>query len=142
MIIGMGTGRCGTQTFAKMFNLPHEKHSFYITGKWESDVSPVYINFVDNINEVVDDVKFVCLQRNRYDTVRSIHNNSSMSYQEACKYYDKYYKKAKFYELSMKNFIIYQMDDLKTPEKLEEFIGKKSKSVEPITNVCNFMRSL
>jgi uncharacterized membrane protein len=136
VIIGLGSGRCGTQTFAKMFDLPHEK---YKPEELKSDVAPYYLDSIDYINERAK-AKFVCLKRNKEDTVNSFVRNKVMSRNEASKYYDDYYKKAEEFDKKYSNFKIFDTEELNSPERIEEFLGKKAKKVEPVKKICPWFK--
>lgn len=134
IIIGLGTGRCGTQTFAKMFDLPHEKYESY---SHKSDVAPYYLESVENINKN-SDARFVCLKRDKQETINSFVDNKIMTKEKAEKYYDNYYKTAEDFESKLPNFKIFKTEELNNPKRIEEFLGKKSKRVDPISKVCPF----
>lgn len=82
MIIGFGTGRCGTSSLSDMLGLPHEvkpiltsdsdPHERYKLLN-EGDVGFYYIHI---IRELLDyDVTAICLKRNKKDTIDSIYNH-------------------------------------------------------------------
>lgn len=96
IVIGLGTGRCGTKSLAYLLNLQanaevhHEKHDANIrwnrseqeidvflnwcksnTRQLVGDVSFYYLPYVNYIWHQIPTVKFVCLQRERKATVNS-----------------------------------------------------------------------
>jgi len=90
MIIGLGTGRCGTVSLSRVLrnaglNVTHELKPVmnWQTGKGEDrlnylnsrgvegDVAFWYLNFVEEMNEACDDIRFVCLQRNVDEVIDS-----------------------------------------------------------------------
>ena len=132
IIIGLGTGRCGTQTFAKMFDLPHEKYSYK---DLKSDVSPRYIDYIKYIDKRTEAL-FVCLKRDKDSTVNSFVRNNIMNEEEASYYYDYYYTVVENLAIEMDNFRIFNTEDLNDPAEIERFLGKKSTPTERITGVC------
>lgn len=83
IIIGLGSGRCGTQSLAKFLNIPHQgrvyswqgddKIDFDFLAENGGDVGSYYLRY---INQIVNHfgserVRFVCLRRNMKDTVDS-----------------------------------------------------------------------
>jgi len=112
VIIGLGSGRCGTVTLYKILNrynadVSHEKMQM----PWEfnltelhhnienmehryqpvvGDVACWWLNYVDYMKENVKDIKFVCLKRNKQDTLNS--------FMERFKYEDYWTEKGMFPE--------------------------------------------
>lgn len=97
-VIGMGTGRCGTVTFTKLINMQdsfratHE--TFHGVASWRfsdlyfdklenyivkgfSDVSLYNLPYVDNLIKFFPTLKFVCLKRDKDETVQSYINKTS-----------------------------------------------------------------
>lgn len=138
VIIGLGTGRCGTQTFAKMFDIPHQMYEGFPEG---SDVHPKHIGVVEEIDNQYN-AKFVCLKRNMEDTVDSLVINTSLNEDEAVAFYNNYYEMAEYYEERMDNFRIFDTQELNHPQNIENFLGVKSTEVEPIVGVCNWCKSI
>lgn len=97
IVIGLGTGRCGTESLAYFLNLQdksavhHEKHRHEISWqgaereierfldwcesatnlKLVGDVAFYYLPYVEYMLSINPRIKFVCLQRPRKDTVAS-----------------------------------------------------------------------
>lgn len=92
VIIGLGTGRCGTMSLANLLSsqsgviVPHEYQALplpwdfsqtalerkieslrYING----DVGFYYLNYVEQIVDIFPQVRFVCLKRNKNEVVES-----------------------------------------------------------------------
>lgn len=96
IIIGLGTGRCGTLSLAKMLNsqnnceITHEqKPILEWYGKdlevvrsriakyqkldiYAGDVSSAYLNYVEDIYEIAgNEVRFICLERDKEENIKS-----------------------------------------------------------------------
>jgi hypothetical protein len=95
LIIGLGTGRCGTLTLAAVLdaqfrtNITHEaywrlpwkpiniyleitlQHIYRHTADFIGDVSFYYLNYVETILSWIPKTKFVCLQRPREGVIES-----------------------------------------------------------------------
>jgi hypothetical protein len=84
MIIGLGSGRCGTTSLADLLGIPHEncmlpwdfhegrfRLAVHRAEHFGGDVGFYYLNYVDRILQWKPKTKFVCLKRNRADTIRS-----------------------------------------------------------------------
>jgi len=92
MIIGLGTGRCGTVSLSKLLQRCNLKvtHEFPPSLEWQGgdianrvnlmnrhnldgDVSFWYINYIDYLNKWYgeDNIKFVCLERSVDEVVKS-----------------------------------------------------------------------
>lgn len=90
MIIGLGTGRCGTVSLSRLLqkvglNVTHELAPFVSWGdgrakdrldllkssKLDGDVAFWYLNLVEDMNEICENIRFVCLRRNIDETVHS-----------------------------------------------------------------------
>jgi len=86
LVIGLGTGRCGTRSLTKLlkeWGIPasHEKYRLYwepnkkilqrALGEMVSDVGFYWLNYVDLVLEQYPDAKFVCLKRDKEKTVVS-----------------------------------------------------------------------
>ena len=121
--MGCGTGRCGTQTFAKMFGLDHEVQ-----------VSPRYIMAVPYKPSTF----FVCLKREREACIKSLAENAGFSLARAGDWYDLYYIIAEMFENKFINFRIFDTEELNNPERIEDFIGRKAKKVEPVKTKCDW----
>ena len=90
IIIGLGTGRCGTVSLSKLL----QKVGLYVTHElapvvgWEGgkakdrlnliknsnldgDVAFWYLNLVEEMNEICENIRFVCFQRNIDEVVQS-----------------------------------------------------------------------
>lgn len=97
IMLGVGSGRCGTQTLAylikaqKEFRATHQ--TFSAIAKWEfseeyfyklvsylrtggSDVSFYNLPYVEKLWEVFPDLKVVCLKRDRNETIKSFKKRS------------------------------------------------------------------
>jgi hypothetical protein len=97
LVIGLGTGRCGTLSLSTIMNAQFSScftHESYIKLPWKpiyeylklnismimtnstssvvGDVAPWYLNYTDMILNWVPTAKFVCLKRNREDVVKSL----------------------------------------------------------------------
>lgn len=90
-IIGLGTGRCGTNSLADLLNMQpginisHEylfplpwnfsleviQRRIYDLRKKNGDVAFYYLNYVEHINSVYPSSKFVCLKRDKAGTIMS-----------------------------------------------------------------------
>ena len=90
MIIGLGTGRCGTLSLSRLLQkvglkVPHElspvvswedgsarnRLDLLNNSKLDGDVAFWYLNLVEEMNEMCDKIRFVCMQRNIDETVHS-----------------------------------------------------------------------
>ena len=86
LVIGLGTGRCGTRSLTSLFQewgIPssHEKYRLYwepnkkqlseALGQMVSDVGFYWLNYVDLVIEQCPDAKFICLKRNKERMVAS-----------------------------------------------------------------------
>jgi hypothetical protein len=84
MIFGLGTGRCGTGSLAKILDLSHEacsmpwqvnldKYNEVMPGviKRGGDVALYWLPYVSLVLEDYPDSKFVCLKRDREETIQS-----------------------------------------------------------------------
>jgi hypothetical protein len=84
IVIGLGSGRCGTKSLANILGIPHEAHPL----PWQyndrlfrraldmvrlsgGDVGCYWLNYVDRVLAIHPHTKFVCLKRSRDQTVRS-----------------------------------------------------------------------
>lgn len=101
IIIGLGTGRCGTLSLSKLLTaqgstITHEMKPLpkwdlsnmtsildriikYKTNKNEycGDVCSGYLNYIERIyDELGDDVRFICLERNKEDNIKSWMNKT------------------------------------------------------------------
>jgi hypothetical protein len=132
IIIGLGTGRCGTQTFARMFGLPHER---YGPRDLKSDVAPYYLEEVDYIHSHAD-ARFVCLRRDKIATVASFVANNIMDEEEASAFYDAYYARAEELERRLTTFQIFHTEELNAPDGMAAFLGIQPKKSQRITTVC------
>lgn len=132
IIIGLGTGRCGTQSFAKMYGLPHER---YRPKDLKNDVAPYYIEGVEYMNSQTD-VLFVCLRRDKAGTVESFVRNDIMDEDQASKFYDEYYARAEEYAKKLSNFRIFATEALNRPDDISRFIGIEPQTSERIAAVC------
>ena len=94
LIFGLGTGRCGTVSLQKFLNfqkntkISHEaivspwvfnqhyldqlvNHIQQYAALYVGDVAFYYLNYVEQILKIYPDAKFICLQRNKQETVKS-----------------------------------------------------------------------
>ena len=94
MIIGLGTGRCGTVTLTSILNNQTDIHATHETSlsSWDtnvtdfnktldiiqkynsttvSDVSFYNLNYIENFINVREDTKFICLKRNKDEVIES-----------------------------------------------------------------------
>jgi len=164
-VVGMGTGRCGTQSLASLLGVPHQGHIC----DWDDvktldvdflkenggDVGSYYIRYVLLINEQIENVKFVCLKRGKEETVKSFLENIvenpfektfMPTYKEiesledrVEKYYDEYYRLAEFMEQKYENFRVFSMEDLNNGEILK-WLGREEKEAEKITGTCEIFK--
>jgi|6_EtaG_2_1085325.scaffolds.fasta_scaffold03611_3 hypothetical protein len=175
-IIGLGTGRCGTLSLSNLFNtqentlvthevplnMPWEFNSTRIDNKlveWEKqqflyvgDVASYYLPYVSYINSKVEDVKFVCLKRDKTETSNSwiskltdvlSKNNfreqdgtfrtgpfyscfpkyeTSSLFEATGMYWEEYYGRARVLEEKMDNFRIFNLKDLNTLSGVEQIL--------------------
>ena len=138
IIIGLGTGRCGTQTFAKMFGLPHER---YRPEDLKSDVAPYYLEGVEYINAHTEAL-FVCLRRDKAATVNSFVRNEIMSERGASKFYDDYYAQAEVFAKRFDNFRTFDTEELNRPDEIARFIGIQPQKSGRITAVCTLYQKM
>ena len=86
IIIGLGSGRCGTVSLSKLLDIEHEprpllpwiyserlfKKNLHWIKEGEGAVASYYLHYVKRlIEEFGDDVGFVCLKRSQEETVES-----------------------------------------------------------------------
>lgn len=96
LIFGLGTGRCGTLSLSTVldaqyqtnvtheygFRLPWNTNNYYLTitldtifkqhmGRFVGDVAFWYLPYTERILELFPDAKFICLKRDRQDTIDS-----------------------------------------------------------------------
>ena len=94
--MGLGSGRCGTLSLSTLldaqyqvnvthergFRLPWNPVDYYLTltldslfkqymGAWVGDVAYWYLPYVERILQLYPDTKFVCLRRDREETIAS-----------------------------------------------------------------------
>jgi len=96
LIIGLGTGHCGTRSLAKLFNLQTDSLAFHefppplaiastpglikerislllCQGKtFVADVAFWYLPFVETIWEILPETKFICLERPKDEFIKSV----------------------------------------------------------------------
>lgn len=114
MILGLGTGHCGTRSLAALLGLPHEKYRLpwkrdekRLDRIWEDlmkdggDVGLQWLPYVEMVLERAPDTRFLCLQRDREDTLRGFgvaEYNDPLGEIEGRipigDYYDRYYYEA------------------------------------------------
>jgi len=153
IIIGLGTGRSGTQSLASLLNIPHQgriydwhgkdRIDFEFLEKNGGDVGNYYLNYVPQITEWfgVENVLFVCVFRDRKSTIDSFKNilkesgvnpfeknflpkiTGKDSSEQIDKYYDQYYEISKSYEEKFSNFKIFSLEELNSPTRIKWFIG-------------------
>jgi hypothetical protein len=85
-VLGLGTGRCGTRSFAKLLKewgmpashekyrlmwLPDKKQLWFLVRYLRADVAFYWLNYVDLVLEKCPDAKFICLKRPKKDTLDS-----------------------------------------------------------------------
>lgn len=84
LVIGLGSGRCGTRSLARILGLSHEgyplpwkndEHLFKISLakllQTDGDVGLYWLNYVVDILAEFPDTKFICLKRDKQETIRS-----------------------------------------------------------------------
>jgi len=179
LIFGLGSGRCGTHSLSKLLNeqsnfeVSHELGDnpvltwdcnsecidFYLSKilsrspDFVGDVAFYLINYVDHILDKYPDSKFICLKRNKFNTVTSYESKTlgrnhwqshSGDYYRLCPwdrcypkynedikkeeaialYYDDYYSLIE--ELINKhpeNVSLFNMEDLNNYEKVKSMLG-------------------
>lgn len=185
MIIGLGTGRCGTVSLSKLFkkanlNVTHElapvvnwdagdaqERLQYLTNKCvDGDVAFWYLNLVEGINEICEDVYFVCLERSIEEVVDSynrktsnrnhwIHHDGTIwlrdtkwdpcfpKYDVTCKlqairlYCEEYRKRALEYQEKMDNFKIFNIDALNSKEGIQSIFNFLNLDVDVVEDMVN-----
>tara|TARA_Y100001972_G_C7616541_1_gene309200 strand:- start:47 stop:676 length:630 start_codon:yes stop_codon:yes gene_type:complete len=94
-VIGLGTGRCGTTSLSKLLqkvglSVPHELRPVvnWSTGKakdrlnlikslnLDGDVAFWYLNLVEDMNKISENIRFICLERNIDEVVYSYLNKT------------------------------------------------------------------
>jgi hypothetical protein len=153
IIIGLGTGRSGTQSLANLLNIPHQgriynwhgkdKIDFEFLEQYGGDVGNYYLNYVEEINERFgkENVFFVCVFRDRKsttDSFKKILRESGVNPfakkflpkiagkdlpEQIDNYYDDYYKISKSYEEKLSNFKIFSLEELNSPTRIKWFVG-------------------
>ncbi len=173
LIIGLGTGRCGTQSLARLLSLQKHykvKHElgkplpwafslFAIEKKVEElkcyngDIAFYYLNYVRYLKKNYPNIKFVCLKRDRNETIESYliksedrnnwlnHNetqwkkspvfyNSYPKYNVQTKrealeqYYDDYYKQAEIFAFEFPGlFKVFPMQYLNTDKGVTQILS-------------------
>ena len=162
MIIGLGTGKCGTVSLSILLqkiglNVRHELAPVvnWVDGQakdrldllksfnLDGDVAFWYLNLVEDLNKICENIRFVCLQRNIDETVNSymiktIGRNHWMNHlgfkwqkdytwdkcfpkyniddkAKACRLYcEEYHSRSKKLQEKMDNFRIFDMNCLNT----------------------------
>ena len=176
--IGLGTGRCGTKSLSKLLELQgiNLKHEFdtqpneglplpwdkninelrnrldsLINNGLDGDIGFYYLPYVDDIINIIPNVKFIVLKRDRLSTINSyikwvgnrnhwmVHDGSMWTidpkwdraypkYQSNIiedavgEYYDNYYAICEDYEKKIKNFKIFKTEDLNDSEKVKDIL--------------------
>jgi hypothetical protein len=176
LIIGLGSGRCGTMSLSHL--LSGQKNTFVthevplnmswkfdpsrINNKlnaWDNqqftrvgDVASYYLPYVPYINSKVDNVKFVCLKRDKTETSHSwvsklegspAKNNfrewdgtfrtvpfyisfpkyrTDSLFEAADLYWEEYYNQAEKLEREMDNFKIFNTEDLNTLKGVKQIL--------------------
>ena len=178
-IIGLGTGRCGTRSLAKLLGLQpgvYATHEAAPVLRWYDEIDPgrhirvshsdaeiiadvgfYYLPHVERIRQEFSGVRFICLQRDRDETVDSFcrqlprskdwfHDAGSpwsVSFptirvnsfrDQAAAYWDGYYALADQLEQSGDDFRIFPTEALTNdPESILEFCGFDS----PVVEACH-----
>ena len=84
IVIGLGTGRCGTKTLSRILGFTHEgrhlpwiyceplfQNALSFVREHRGDVGCYWLNYVEPLLQAHPDTKFVCLQRDKESTVKS-----------------------------------------------------------------------
>jgi len=176
IVIGLGTGRCGTVSLTHLLDsqesayVTHERPFLLpwkfdetlaknkieqltsATSSFTGDVAYYYLPYVEYMIESGIDVSFVCLQRNRFDTIRSYlrktagrnhwvdhdgkywtrdpnYDKTYPSYLSSSKeqalgfYYDEYYSTAqKLQEKYPDKFKVFNTEDLNNEASVKEIL--------------------
>lgn len=162
IIVGLGTGRCGTRSLAGLLqhqagiSVSHERHPPLAWSGDDpmkhfrgippernfSDIGFYYLPYVEELREQIDDIRFICLQREREATITSFCGapnrdddwfkdggkgwsksfpNYDCEFEEAVgRYYDDYYARAE--ELAGRDFRIFPTETLNSPSGIEEVL--------------------
>ena len=173
-IIGLGTGRCGTTSLSKLLSLqpdiyvPHEygkplpwqfaKEEIDIRiselEKMNGDVAFYYLNYVEYLIERFPGVKFICLRRDREETVDSYMKKSQNRnnwiehdgtvWEKAVHFYDSYPKfktDSKREALGMYYDLYYSVAEkfeTKMANRFRIFDIKELNSATGVRNILNF----
>lgn len=134
LIIGCGTGRCGSTSLSKLFescNNTHVAHYCIITHEatWTGiniALKPKYIisispNHIDKMTDIIlkyPDVKIICLKRNQIATVNSFLNVGTLfTIEELMEMWEEYYQKSEILEKEYPdNFQIFDVEILNSEE--------------------------
>ena len=178
LVCGLGTGRCGTKSLTELlrrngFDAEHERrpvlawedepdpfqHFRRRHSAWFADVGFYYLPHVRRLMEQFGEMRFVCLRRDRDETIRSfcrvrpngshwfswdgdstVWDRSFPKYsgefaESVGWYWDDYYREAE--SLVGERFRIYPTESLNCPRCVEEilrFVGIKRPRV--VTGIC------
>lgn len=121
-VIGLGTGRCGTKSLARLLNLPHESKpgilidDHHFKELWETvkahggDVGFYWMAWIEAALKRDPEVRFVCIEREKERCVMSLMWNFQMTQTRAEEYWTWYRWKARAMEVQHpKNFRVFQM---------------------------------
>jgi len=176
LIIGLGTGRCGSNSFQALLSKQpnctcfHEhrprpdwendektvlEKTKYLMTLWQTyvgDVGMYYLSYVDFLLEKYPECKFVCLKRDKEATIKSFmkktpgrnhwmeHNgkwkkcpnwdqcfpkyNVERKLDALAAYWEDYYKRSEEFEKKyLKNFKIFNVEDLNNAEQVERMLN-------------------
>jgi len=185
MIIGLGTGRCGTVSLCQVLrnaglNVAHELKPVmnWQTGKGkdrlnylnskgvQGDIAFWYLNFVEEMNESCDDIRFVCLQRNVDEVVDSymrktngrnhwMHHDGSnwrldfewdqcypkydvQDKSEGIRlYWEEYQKRSSEYQDKMENFKVFDTNCLNSKEGIQSIFDFLNLDIEVSDHLVN-----
>lgn len=161
MIIGLGTGRCGTVSLANLLNVNNlnvvhelrpllswydgdykQKINTLREQKLDGEVASYFLPYVRGINDMVENVKFICLKREKQQVIDSFMKktpvtnhwceyteggewkkdkewyecfpkyNISDKKEAISMYWESYYKEAETLSNDMDNFKIFETRDL------------------------------
>ena len=99
IVIGLGTGRCGTKSLARLLRLPHEAQGApvgsnkHFRGLWKStlkhggDVGYYWLPWVEEALKHDPDIRFVCIEREKEPCVMSLMRNFCMTQERAEEYW-------------------------------------------------------
>ena len=163
LVCGLGTGRCGTKSLAELlrrngFDAVHERkpalawedepnpfrHFRKRNSAWFADVGFYYLPHVRRLMEYFGEMRFVCLKRDRRETIESFvrrrpeethwfaddgqpdgWDRSFPTYNcefaaAVGRYWDDYYREAE--SLQCHRFRVYQMENLNCPRCVEDLL--------------------